>query len=384
MKHPSPISGTVVVSTRTELNQALKNLTFVAAVTTGSLGLATTMPVSEAQAFGLGDITGAAKKVGYVAKHGGKMAGGFVKDAAKGIKTANDVINYVPKAVQKGVRDTTLDAAGRAYGKFGSTLTKTYGKIRGIDDENYLRQTQEAADTSRDFISGFGKRIDGYVGAAKRKTRKVLTKGITSGESLPRVGKRQQAARVQPLAQTRAAKLDQGQTRKLGNVVRKGPSSVRPPVRGIRKDDLTRNIKHGNSGFVGRDKTFYAVPIDGKRPPVQGIKRRDLKNRIRHGKRPIIGHDKSVFGRPIYGKPRPGHGVKNSDRRKRGMKRFSKRRDNLRDRRSNTRKFGRKFDRRSDRKSGRKFDRRSDRKSGRKLDRRSDRRFKRNNKRRWM
>ena len=358
------------------MKRTIKNVTVAVTLSAASVALASAMTTSEVQAFGLGDITGAAKKVGYVAKHGGKMAGGFVKDAAKGIKTANDVINYVPKAVQKGVRDTTLDAAGRAYGKFGSTLTKTYGKIRGIDDENYLRQTQEAADTSRDFISGFGKRIDGYVGAAKRKTRKVLTKGITSGESLPRVGKRQQAARVQPLAQTRAAKLDQGQTRKLGNVVRKGPSSVRPPVRGIRKDDLTRNIKHGNSGFVGRDKTFYAVPIDGKRPPVQGIKRRDLKNRIRHGKRPIIGHDKSVFGRPIYGKPRPGHGVKNSDRRKRGMKRFSKRRDNLGDRKSGTRKF--------DRKSGRKFDRKFDRRSDRKFDRRSDRKFKRNNKRRWM
>ena len=357
------------------MKRTIKNVTMAVTLSTASISLASAMTASEAQAFGLGDITGAAKKVGggikkvgkkvgkkagYVAKHGGNMAGGFVKDAAKGVKTANDVINYVPKTVQKGARDTVLDAAGKAWGNYASTMTKTYGKIRGIDNENYLRQTQEAADESRDFISGFGKRIDGYVGAAKRKTRKVLTKGITSGESLPRVGKRQQAARIQPLAQTWAPKLTQSQTRKLGNVVRKGPKSARPPVRGIRKDDLTRNIKHGNSGFVGRDKTFYAVPINGKRPPVQGVKRRDLKKRIRHGKRPIIGHDKSVFGRPLYGKPRPGHGVKNSDRRKPGTKRFSKRRDNLWDSKSSTRKFGRKFDRRS------------------------DRRFKRNNRRRRM
>ena len=340
MKNQSPISGTASVPTRTRLNRSIANLIITTAIATGSLGLVSTMPASKAQAFGLGDIKKATKKVGggikkgakkvgnkagYVAKHGGKIAGGFVKDAAIGVKKANDVINYVPNAIQKGVRDTTLDAAGKAYGKFGSTLTNTYGDIRGINDENYQRSTQGAARQSRDFISGFGKRIDGYVGTAKRKAGKVLTKGITSGESLPRTGSTQRASRKLP----KAAKVLRRQTRKAGKATSNGFNNsagtmkpgitkgghfldkrARVPLKGIsRKTIARRSSGQKFSTGVVQDGFFHGVngsrPINGKQPrKVQGITKENLKPGKRHSRREMIGRDKSVFGRPLYRKDR--------------------------------------------------------------------------------
>lgn len=308
----------------------------LAMLATGALTIAGGVSISpQAQAFGLGDITGAAKKVGkkagYVAKHGGKMAGGFAKDAVKGVKTANDVINYVPNKIKKGVRDTALDAAGKAWGTYSSTLTNTYGKIRGINDENYQRSTDLSARQSSDFISGFGKRIDGYVGAAKRKTRKVLTEGITSGESLPRDSSVQRARRqtksTKALKQyvnknahdkrNRSAFDRPAGNAKLGIV--KGGAFYKSPQNVTRKSTASNssnfgrplgNFKTGvvrdksfrgvNRKPIGHDKSVWGRPVGNKQQrKVQGITRGDLKPRNKRIRRKSIGRDRSVFGSPV-------------------------------------------------------------------------------------
>lgn len=317
-RKPSPLKGMQRARRfGTRLIVALPLTLAVAGTTTITTSIVDAPP---AAAWGLGDIKKAAKKVGgavkkgakkaakkgkYVAKHGGKIAGGLAKDAYKGAKTANDAINYVPRTIQKGARDTALGVVGKAWARTQGQMTDTYANIRGINTPEYQKQTREAEQASRDFVSGLGQRADRYLKGAKRKARKALTEGVTSGESRPRGGSTQKAIR-----RTQSTKSLQVRTirRNLRNsdrsANRRSSGTLRPGVvndRKFRGSKPSTTIKTG----VVRDKKFRGSNPTTNRRPIgndKSIWGRPVGGKQQAGGKHKIGNDKSVYGRPVYGK----------------------------------------------------------------------------------
>ncbi len=307
---------------------AVRTLTLATALTATSIAVVATTASPEAHAFGLGDITGAAKKVGSAVKKGAKKTGGIAKKAAKG------AIKYGPGAVKKGYETVTY--APRVFKKTHHEIVKT------VVEEIGTRPTQEIARIiGKDYDDAdwdeLRRDVRNDYDRAKRKIRDIITGNNQIGESLPRPDNSKAKQALEDYANRRGSivrRTFENSTMKTGLVKNDGflDKRARTPMKGVArktepnyrwsKEFKNKSDPHGpgavkfrtgvvNDGKfhgvrpgkpIGNDKSVWGRPLGGKKPirKVTGITKDNLKRRGNRFKREIIGHDKSVFGRPIY------------------------------------------------------------------------------------
>ncbi|MDH3579709.1 MAG: globin domain-containing protein [Hyphomicrobiales bacterium] len=345
------------VAAATSRRSTLRHAAVAVCLTLGLAGglTATTAAIGpdQAHAFGLGDITDAAKKVGGAAK----KVGGAAKKGAKSVGKAGASVGVhagktTVRAAQ-GARDISLYVAGRASIAPLTVFSKGYLRASGQWNEE---TRQFVKDMERDWVDGFdnaGDKMDrGIRRVGQAAGEYARTGGVTSGESLPRPEPSPEAKRrmqnglrdfangggVNRQVQTGLAKGGAFYKGRQG-MTRKGAKTT---VQGITRE----NLKPGTSTFNGtkkgnrmvrkgtnfrntvvRDRSLADRPVgltlDGKALPRHGAKpnqhprpitANDIKpsfcnskfqncsrNRVGHGRKGNMNdaRDRSVMGRPL-------------------------------------------------------------------------------------
>lgn len=271
----------------------------------------------QAQAFGLGDITDAAKKAGGAVKKGAKKVGGAAKKGAKVVgkgaevvgKTLNNVAE-VPKGLAKDALDVTASTVGKVIYKPSATVMKGYYKVRGKYDADAKERIKSFEDANREFYDGLADKVTGGIkkaaGKAARGVNHVIRNrgGVTSGESLTPIPKK--PSRIDRI------RMENG----LADHVRGGglkqaakPANERhvtgrvgPPEGAGAK--VRHTVPLTAKPAIGRDKSVFGRPVGVKETrKVQGIRLKDIKKR-KHSKRRSFGRDKSAFCQPALAKKR--------------------------------------------------------------------------------
>ncbi len=315
-----------------------------------ALGAASTLamassPVttSEAQAFGLSDITGAAKKVGGAVKKGAKKAGGAAKKAAK-------VAVPIAKIVAMPQRQATnigLKAISEGILKPHAELTRQAAKLMGKE--------KEFGQAGEDELKGLYDKwldVDQLVSSgarAAKKAGKTVGKVITGrhqiGESLPRPDNSKAInalldyanGNLQTTRRGRARANQKGVILKPG-IVGNGAFLGKRSQSALGKDAPRKGVKLPKGqqmkitlpkGQLGNDKSVWGRPVGGIKAPNKGIARKDIQRRKSHRfpknqklritlPKGQLGNDKSIWGRPVGGIKAPNKGIsrKNVERRK--------------------------------------------------------------------
>lgn len=259
------------------------------------------MAPSEAQAFGLGDITGAAKKVGGAVKNGAKKVGSVAKKGAKVVGKGGEAVGKVGLKAGKvavgtaqAVRDQAARTAFQISGKPALLITEGIYRATGKWNEEERQRLRQLEKDGADWIEKQVRKMDRIPGKAARGVNHLIRNrgGVVIGESLPVPS--QEAKR----------KMEEG----LLNHARGGGLNRRMTtgiVKGKPIGNTMVDLGYGkNTKPIGRDKSVWGRPVGNvklgvvkdesfRRP--MGITKENLglKN-----KRPIA-RDKSVWGRPV-------------------------------------------------------------------------------------
>lgn len=254
----------------------------------GTLAVSTSpITITEAHAFGLGDITGAAKKVGGAVKKGAKKAGGAVK------KVAVPVAKVVA-APQRLSTNMALKSFGEVVLKPHAELTiealKAIGKGEGFDQpfkDDLYRDYNKWLDADQLVRAG--------AGAAKKagkKVGKVIIGRNQIGGSLPRPDKTKAENALLDFANGNLRPTRNGRARAPQKTI-----TFKPGIAGkgafLHKDN-EKDIGRKNRRFPANQPMTIILP-NGQ-----------------------LGNDKSVWGRPVGGIKSPAKGMtgKTTDRRK--------------------------------------------------------------------
>jgi len=324
MKNPSPKPGALIAPKRTRLNRVLKNVTLATVITTGSIGMASTMAVPDAQAFGLSDIKKAAKKAGGAIKKGAKKTGNVAKKVGKvAVPVAKIVAIPQRQATNMGLKAIS-EAVLKPHAEFTRIAADALGKDFGQAGEDEIKGLYDKW-MDIDQIAGAAGRAAKKAG---KKVGKVIIGRNKIGGSLPRPDNSRMENALADYANRRGglARMSGGKRILKPGVVKGGrflDRRARLPLKGTAHKTITRRSsgQKFRTGVV-RDGFFHGVngsrPIGGiQQRKVQGISRENLKPGKRHSRREMIGRDKSVFGRPLYRKGnRKAQGIRLKDIRK--------------------------------------------------------------------
>ncbi len=315
----------------TKINSTAVRTALVLGITLGSAGTMTAVSVPltayDAQAFGLSDITGAAKKVGKGVAKGAKKVGGAAYKAHKTVRRA-----------KKAVRDFGRDAVGQAH------VRPVYGLAEGLDYTiSKARGTYDAEEHEkrwRNAEGDIGKLVDAansYNGVKDRVKRKIID---SAQDAARKTRDKLMTGKLTPVP-PRNPGYRPGQWGQNGNPLAQGLVNRTPknraPVQSIPLErtkpgaGLTSRITLQKGKPAGRN----TVPLaqKGSTAPVQGITKENLK--------PARGQTPKVTrqGRPVgkattktlrKGETRnvPGHqGSKTPQERKRTYPNYPPKRD---------------------------------------------------------
>ncbi len=326
---------------------------------------AVSLPVvtSQAQAFGLSDITGAAKKAGGAAKKVGSAAKKGAKVVGKGAESVGKVgikAAKVPVGVGQAARNTALSTIGKVSVKPALLLVEGSLRIEGKWDERKKEELREVERQYTDWWDDLGDKMDRVPGKAGQGVNDLISNrgGITSGESLkplPKKPSRLEQRRLENglVNHARDGGLNRTVKKSIvkGNDATRNPSAYTGPAgtmklglakggafykgpQGITRKDIARDrsilgrpVGKLKTGMV-RDKMFRGgslannqkpigrgnevVPIKrggrgnevvrirkGSNAPVRGISRENLKPGKGRKVKTTVVRDKSVLGRPI-------------------------------------------------------------------------------------
>ncbi len=338
------------------INNTVLRTALVLGITLGSAGamtaISTPLTATDAQAFGLGDITGAVKKVGGAVKKGAEKVGGAAKKGAKfvgkaGVSMGAHAGKTTVRAAQ-GARDISLHVAGRATVMPAMVFTKGYLRASGQWNEE---TRQMMRDTERDWVDAFdnaGDKMDRGIRRVGQATGEfVRTGGVTSGESLSREPSPEDKRRMQnglrdlanggglnrPM-KTGLAKGGafyngrQGMASKSTKAVRSVGKATIGLVGGKPVGNTMVDLGYNkNRKPAGRDRSVMGRPVGqvkkpflgkGTKAPVRGITKENLrpskgqtmKIALPKGQ---LGNDRSVWGRPVGGAKAPVKGITRKD-----------------------------------------------------------------------
>lgn len=289
----------------------------VLGLTLGAVGGLTAVTATQAQAFGLGDITGAAKKVGGAVKKGAKFAG--KAGASMGVHAGKTAI----KGAQ-GVRDASLTAAGRVTYLPTGVLAPIYFRATGQWNEKNRQILNDMEHQWNDMFDNAGDKMDRGIRRVGQATGEFVRKGgVTSGESLPQPEPSPEAKRRMQNG-LRDFANGGGLNRSLKTGLAKGGAfyngrksmtrkSAKAPVHGITKENLkpskgqTMKITLPKDQF-GNVRSIAGRPVGGRKPIGRD---KSVWGRPVGGRKPI-GQDRSILGRPVgqVNKPFVGKGMK--------------------------------------------------------------------------
>ena len=253
------------------MKQRLKGSAVALMVAAGAVGglTANIAAVPDAQAFGLGDVWGAAKKVGGVAKIGTGLVADSVDLAVEAKHGARKLTGEIVKGAGTVIKNTAQQA-NKALGinakldpRFKEGLRHIGGAARhvGSDIMTNVRRVENAKKRSARCVLTFERCIefkpkgsaanspvqprpgwDRPVGSTGKKRVQATKVRSTVGWAVPQVGK---------------------------------PSAARAPVKGITRQDL--GLKKSGRRPLGRDKSIWGRPV-GQKPLKHGRGRQPLGN----------------------------------------------------------------------------------------------------------
>ena len=245
------------------------------------------LTITKADAFGLSNITGAAKKVGGAVKKGVK----------KGAKAVGKVGEAVGKAglkaakVARDTRDVTLNVCMEVFTAVPWAVTEVGLKAVGKFDEEIARKAKHDLNT---FYSRAARKLDRAIGKGLSKAagginHVIRNKGGTKiGESLKPIPKKPSLADQLLLKQGLKDFANSNRITRQNKIARR--------INGTARIGLVQNRPVGNT----------MISLDGKK-----VKRRPIGITKEHlgirGNRKPIGRDKSVWGRPVGHIKHVGH-----------------------------------------------------------------------------